>query len=202
MTLDIELVRENKPTPKKRLLTEVRELLRTRHYSYVTEKGYVSWIRRFILHFDKQPPRALGPNAIGEYLTYLAVQRQVSSATQNQALNALVFLYREVLKIDLTDIPGIAWAKHRERIPIVFSREQVSRILAELPRSQRLIASLLYGSGLRLAECLRLRVKDIDFERRQVAVWDSKSMKDRLTILPQAAYRATERTSQERPLAP
>jgi len=115
------------PRPAKRkLLDQTRNLLRARHYSYATEKGYLGWIRRFILHFNKRHPRDLGPHAIGEFLTYLAVNRQVSPATQNQALNALVFLYREVLNISLEEIPGIEWAQRRERVPVVFSREEVT----------------------------------------------------------------------------
>jgi integron integrase len=172
------------PKPPK-LLDQVRALLRTRHYSHATERHYIGWIRRFILHFDKRHPAELGTKAIGEYLTHLAVDRHVSPTTQNQALNALVFLYREVLKTSIDNIPGIEWAKKRERVPVVFSREEVTNILSALTRSQKLIASLLYGSGLRLAEALRLRVKDIDFERKQIAVWDSKSPKDRLVMLPE-----------------
>jgi integrase len=172
-------------TQKPKLLDQVRTLLRTRHYSLATEKSYIGWIRRFILHFKKRHPRDLGPGAIGKFLSFLAIQEGVSPSTQNQALNALVFLYREVLGINLSEIPGIEWAKKRERIPIVFSKDEVTQILSCLTRSQKLIASLLYGSGLRLAETLRLRVKDIDFERRQIAVWDSKSPKDRLVMLPE-----------------
>lgn len=169
---------------KKKLLDQTRDLLRTRHYSYATEKGYLAWIRRFILHFNKRHPKELGPAAIGQFLTHLAVDRTVSPATQNQALNALVFLYREVLEISIDDIPGIEWAQRRERIPVVFSRDEVTAVLKSLAGSQRLIGSLLYGSGLRLTECLRLRVKDLDSQRRQIAIWDSKSNKDRLVMLP------------------
>lgn len=174
----------HKRQPK--LLDQVRVLLRTRHYAYKTEKSYINWIRRFILHFNKRHPLELGPNAIGAYLSYLATQRGVSPATQNQALNALVFLYREVLGVSLSDVSGIEWATKRERVPIVFSREEIAQIISILPESQKLIASLLYGAGLRLAECLRLRIKDLDFDRLQIAIWDSKSNRDRLVMLPTA----------------
>jgi integron integrase len=159
--------------------------LRTRHYSYSTEKTYLGWIRRFILHFEKRHPLELGPSAIGNYLTNLAVQRKVSASTQNQALNSLVFLYREVLGVALAEIPGIQCASSRERVPVVFTREEVTDLLGSLRHTQRLLASLLYGSGLRLTECLRLRVKDLDFARGQIAIWDSKSNRDRLVMLPE-----------------
>jgi len=180
MSPKIKPIQKNQP----RLLDRTRELLRLRHYALVTEKAYVNWIKRFIFHFNKQHPLELGPEAIGEYLTYLAVQRRVSPSTQNQALNALVFLYREVLGVEIKDIKGIEWARPRERIPVVLSKNEVSQVLSTLEGQKRLIASLLYGSGLRLNECLRLRIKDLDLVRKQIAVWDSKSNKDRLAILP------------------
>lgn len=165
-------------------MDQARARLRTLHYAYATEKHYLGWIRRFIIHFNKRHPLELGPEAVGQYLTHLAVQRHVAPATQNQALNALVFLYREVLGVSLDAIPGIEWAEKRARIPVVFSRGEVAEILGGLRGSQKLIASVLYGAGLRLAECLRLRVKDLDFERRQICIWDSKSNRDRLVMLP------------------
>jgi len=121
------------------------------------------------------------------YLFYLATQRNVAPSTQNQALNALVFLYREFLKQDLDGLDGISWAKKKERVPEIFSPSEVSAILSELSGTQALIASLLYGCGLRLAECIRLRTKDIDFDRNQIAIWDSKSPKDRKVMLPPSA---------------
>lgn len=171
-------------SPKPKLLEQVRQLLRRRHYSYATERTYINWIRRFILFYGKRHPSKLGPEAIERFLSYLAIEGKVAPATQIQALNALVFLYREVLGSDVGVMTGIEWARRRERIPVVFSREEVAQILAVLPERQRLIASLLYGCGLRLNECLRLRVKDIDFTRSQIAIWDSKSNKDRLVMLP------------------
>lgn len=176
------------PSLKPKLLDQLRDLLRARHYAYRTERTYVDWVRRFVLHFGKRHPLELGPAAIGQYLTYLAVERGVSPSTQNQALNALVFLYREVLGVTVDAIPGIAWAKPRERVPVVFTRDEIIQILTTLSGNQRLVASLLYGSGLRLNECLRLRIKDLDFTRGQVAVWDSKSNKDRLVMLPEPLH--------------
>ena len=158
--------------------------MRTRHYSYVTEKSYLAWMKRYILFHKKVHPRDLGPDAIAIFLTDLAVNRHVAPSTQNQALNALVFLYREFLEIDIGEMSGIDWAHKREHIPVVFSRDEVAAVLSSLPSTQKLLASLLYGSGLRLAECLRLRVKDVDFERGQIAIWESKSPKDRLVMLP------------------
>lgn len=158
--------------------------MRRRHYAYATEKSYIYWIRHFIIFHGKQHPRNLHRSAVVEFLTHLAVKKNVSPATQNQALNALVFLYREVLSIDLGDLPGIEWAAKRERIPIILSRQEIGLVLSNLDGTQRIIAELLYGAGLRLIEALRLRVKDIDLERNQIAIWDSKSKRDRLVMLP------------------
>lgn len=169
---------------KPKLLEQTRNLLRTRHYSLVTERAYLHWIKRFIFFHNKQHPATLGPAAISQFLTHLAVNGHVAPATQNQALNALVFLYREVLGIDTEELPGIEWAKPRERIPVVFTRDEVGAILQQLNGNQKLIGALLYGCGLRLNEVLRLRRKDIDFERNQIAIWDSKSNRDRLVMLP------------------
>lgn len=167
-----------------KLLAQVRELMRRKYYSLVTERTYIYWIRQFIFFHNKVHPRTLPPQAIATFLTQLATVRNVSPSTQNQALNAIVFLYREVLGLDTEGLAGIEWAKPRLRIPVVFTREEVAAILGLLRDQQQLIAALLYGSGLRLAECLRLRRKDIDFERNQIAIWDSKSMQDRVVMLP------------------
>ena len=159
--------------------------MRVRHYSLVTEKNYLNWIRRYIYFHNKQHPATLGPAAISQFLTHLAVNGKVAPATQNQALNALVFLYREVLGIDTKkELPGIEWARPRARIPVVFTRDEVAAILQHLSGNQKLIGALLYGCGLRLNEVLRLRRKDLDFDRNQIAIWDSKSEKDRLVMLP------------------
>jgi len=171
-----------------RLLDRTRELMRRRHYALVTERAYVYWIKRYIYFHNKRHPAGLPPASISQFLTHLAVKRKVAPATQNQALNALVFLYREVLEVETEDLPGIEWAKPRTRIPVVFTRNEVSRILKKLSGNQQLIGGLLYGCGLRLIEVLRLRRKDIDFDRRQIAVWDSKSKKDRLVMLPEPLH--------------
>ena len=170
---------------KPKLLKQVSDLLRVRHYSYKTEQTYLAWIRQFIRFNKLQHPASLPPTAISEFLTHLAVERHLAPSTQNQALNALVFLYREVLSIDIENLPGIKWAEKREHIPVVFSRDEVIAILNHLGGIQKLIAALLYGSGLRLQEALRLRIKDLDFDRNQIAIWDSKSKKDRLVMLPE-----------------
>jgi integron integrase len=167
-----------------RLLDQVQEHLRRRHYSPRTESTYLHWIRRFILFHHKQHPAHLGRTEIESFLTSLAVEKHVSAPTQNQALSALLFLYRDVLAVDL-DLPIDAVRARRPRhLPTVLSREEVSRLLTCLGGTHKLMARLLYGSGLRLLECLQLRVKDIDFAQRQILVRDGKGMKDRRTMLP------------------
>jgi len=170
---------------KPKLLDQVRFVMRRRHYALATEKSYVAWIRRYILFHGKVHPQSLGEDAISEFLTHLAANQRVAQSTQNQALNALVFLYREVLGVHLGEFKDIEWARKPERVPVVFSRDEVSSIIRALPQTQKLIASILYGSGLRLTECLRLRVKDLDLTRLQIAIWDSKGPKDRLVMLPE-----------------
>jgi integron integrase len=172
---------------KKKLLDRVSEAIRLKHYSPRTEEAYVSWIRRFILFHDKRHPRKMGAAEIKEFLTHLAVDRNVAASTQNQALYAILFLYREVLRKDLDEktIDAVR-AKKPKRLPVVLTREEVRRVIGLLSGAHRLMAKLLYGSGLRLMECLRLRVKDVDFEQRQIVVRDGKGGKDRVTILPEA----------------
>lgn len=172
---------------KPRLLDQVREAIRTRHYSPRTEKAYVGWIRRFILFHGKRHPRDLGEDEIRRFLTSLAVDGRVSSATQNQALSALLFLYREVLGRDLEWIDGIPRAKRPQKLPVVLHRDEVRALLAHLSGTPWLMAMLLYGAGLRLLECARLRVKDIDFARDEILVRDGKGRKDRVTMLPASA---------------
>lgn len=167
-----------------RLLDEVRQCLRSRHYSLRTEAVYLGWIRRFILANGKRHPREMGAAEVEAFLTALAVQGQVSASTQNQALSALLFLYRQVLGIDLPWMDNVVRAKRPLRVPTVLSREEVSRLLAAMEGRPRLLAALLYGSGLRLMECLRLRVKDVDFARNEIVVRDGKGGKDRRTVLP------------------
>ncbi|HLA69932.1 MAG TPA: integron integrase [Steroidobacteraceae bacterium] len=170
---------------KPRLLDQVREEIRKRHYSYRTEKQYVGWIRRFILFHGKQHPARMSGPEIEAFLSNLATQRNVASATQAQALAALLFLYRRVLALDLPWLDNITRARRPKRLPVVLSRAEVAAVLAELHGDHRLVVSLLYGSGLRLLEALRLRVKDVDLERRRILVRDGKGAKDRVTMLPE-----------------
>ena len=174
------------PPTRPRLLTLVRRAIRARQYSHRTEEAYTGWIKRFIIFHDKRHPLAMGPDEIRAFLSYLATERRVSDSTQTQALCALLFLYREVLRKDLGRVEEIPRAKKSVRLPTVLSRKEVGRILDCLSGKHRLIASLLYGSGLRLMECLQLRVKDVDFERRQIHVRRGKGGKDRATVLPAA----------------
>jgi integron integrase len=167
-----------------RLLDLVRHAVRVRHYSYRTEKAYLHWIVRYIRFHKLRHPLELSEQAVGEFLTYLAVTRHVSASTQNQALNAIVFLYKHVLDRPLGVIHNAARAKRPQRLPAVFSQEEVRRILERMQGRGRIIAHLLYGSGLRLMECLRLRIKDIDFDRSEILVRDGKGGKDRVTMLP------------------
>lgn len=167
------------------LLDSVRSAIRLRHYSIRTEEAYVQVIRRFILYHRKRHPREMGVDEIRQYLSYLATEGNVSASTQNVALAALLFLYREVLLIDLPLVEGVERAKRPQRLPVVLSAEEVKRVLAHLTGTHHIMASLLYGAGLRLMECVRLRVKDLDFDYRQIIVRDGKGEKDRRTILPQ-----------------
>lgn len=169
-----------------RLLDQVRELIRLRHYSIRTEQAYVQWIRRFILFHDKKHPREMGGAEVTAFLSDLAIRRNVSASTQNQALNALLFLYRDVLKITLPWLDEVQRAKKPQHLPVVFTRQEVKALLAQLQGTPWLMASLVYGGGLRLMECLRLRVKDIDFQYGQLVIRDAKGQKDRVTILPRA----------------
>jgi integron integrase len=171
---------------KPKLLDQVREVARLKHFSIRTETAYVNWIKRFILFHQKRHPLEMGEVEIREFLAHLAVVKQVSASTQNVALAALLFLYRDVLKKDLLFITGVEHAKRPERVPVVLTRSEVVSLLAHLNGVHHLMASLLYGAGLRLMECLRLRVKDIDFVYRQIIVRDGKGQKDRVTVLPQA----------------
>lgn len=170
--------------PAQRLLDRVRERIRLKHYSYRTEQQYVGWIRRFILFHGKQHPRDLGAQQVESFLTHLAIERSVAAATQNQALAAILFLYRHVLTIDLPWLDNVVRSKRPQRLPIVLTREEVRSVLAHLEGEISLVGSLLYGSGLRLLEALRLRVQDIDIARSQILVRDGKGAKDRVTMLP------------------
>jgi integron integrase len=170
-----------------RLLDQVRETTRRLHYSIRTEDAYVQWVRRFILFHGTRDPRELGEPEVVAFLTHLAVHEDVAASTQNQALGALLFLYKVVLDRPLEWVNDqVVRAKRPERLPVVFSRDEARAVLAHLDGEHWLAAALLYGSGLRLLECLRLRVKDVDFERSQVLVRDGKGQKDRATLLPAA----------------
>ena len=167
------------------LLEQVRTAIRRKHYSYRTEQTYVDWIRRFTRFHQNRHPRSLGPEEVTSFLSYLAVERHVAAATQNQALSAILFLYREVLHIDL-DLPlGTVRAKKPKRLPTVLTREEVQKVIAFMTGLHQLVAEILYGSGLRVTECVRLRVKDLDFKYRLILVRDGKGEKDRVTMLPE-----------------
>lgn len=169
---------------KPKLLDRVRAAARVRHLSLRTEEAYAAWIRRFILYHKKRHPAAMGVEEVRQFLSHLAVEGRVSASTQNQALSALLFLYRDVLHLELPYVEGIARAKRPMRLPVVFTRQEVERLLGQLQGTYGLIAGLLYGSGLRLMEALRLRVKDLDFDYGEIMVRDGKGEKDRRTILP------------------
>lgn len=169
-----------KPT----LIDRVRFQLRTIHYSYATEKTYTEWIKRYILFHNKQHPKNLSAPHVEKFLNYLAVQKRVSASTQNQALNALVFLYKNVLRQDLGDLPNLLRAQRSKRLPVVLTRLEVMSILDHLNGTAQLITELLYGTGMRLMEGLRLRAKDLDFEKNLITVRAGKGDKDRITMLP------------------
>ena len=168
-----------------KLMEQVRAIIRLRGMSYRTEQTYTDWIKRFILFHDKRHPREMGVEEIRAYLTHLVMERNVAPSTQNQAMHAVLFLYKQVLGIALPHLGALPTAKKQPKLPVVFTRAEAQAILAQLPGEKWLMASLLYGSGLRLMECLRLRVKDIDFDRNIITVREGKGAKDRVTMLPQ-----------------
>ncbi|HEV7609669.1 MAG TPA: integron integrase [Steroidobacteraceae bacterium] len=167
-----------------RLLDEVRRAIRLRHYSYRTEKAYVDWIRRFVIFHGKQHPKLMGGVEVEKFLSHLAQDRNVSAATQAQALAALLFLYKRVLNVDLPWIDNVVRASRPRRLPTVLSQQEAQSVLANLNGANWLIGALLYGSGLRLTEALRLRIKDLDLENLRILVRDGKGRKDRVTIVP------------------
>ncbi|WP_422134289.1 MULTISPECIES: integron integrase [unclassified Endozoicomonas] len=169
------------PSP---FMTEVRNTLRVKRYSYKTEQSYCYWIKYFIRYQHMKHPQYLGPDHVRQFLTYLAVQRRVATSTQNQALNALNFLYKQVLGRPLGDVSNLVKAKKATKIPVVFERHEVNAIFTVISPTHKLPVQLMYGSGLRLMECLRLRIKDIDFNRMAIIVRSGKGNKDRVTILP------------------
>ncbi len=170
---------------KPMLLEVVRQRIRLKHYSHRTEKSYVNWIRRFVRFHDRRHPRELGKTEIEAFLTHLAVNRKVSASTQNQAFNALLFLYREVLEMKMPQLDSVQRAKKPRRLPVVLSPDEVRSVLSGLDGKFWIAGNLLYGSGLRLLECLRLRVQDIDMGMSQLIVRAGKGNKDRVTILPE-----------------
>jgi integron integrase len=169
-----------------RLMDEVRRKLRYKHYSLRTEQAYLGWIRRFIVACGLRHPRELGGGDVEVFLSRLATLGNVAAGTQNQALSAILFLYREVLRIDLPWMEGVVRAKRTRRVPTVLSPDEVRRLLAAMDGRSWLLASLLYGSGMRIMECLRLRVKDVDFARNEITIRDGKGAKDRHTVLPRS----------------
>jgi len=173
------------PIPhSQRLLDQVRHRIRLKHYSVRTEQAYVDWIRRYIHFHGKRHPAAMGAPEVEVFLTDLAVARNVAAATQNQARSALLFLYKEVLAIELPWLDGVEHAKPSTHLPVVLTREEVARVLQRLCGTHRLIGALLYGSGMRIMEGVRLRVKDVEFTRGEIVVRDGKGAKDRMTMLP------------------
>jgi len=175
---------ENLTKQQPKLLDQVRGKIRLKHYSIRTEQAYTDWIKRFILHFGKTHPRDMGAAEVEQFLTHLAVHGNVAASTQNQARCALLFLYKEVLAIELPWLANVEQAKTPKRLPVVLNRDEIQAILSRLTGTHWLIASLLYGTGMRIMECLRLRVQDVDFKRREILIRDGKGFKDRVTMLP------------------
>jgi site-specific recombinase XerD len=168
----------------KSLLDQVRDAIRLKHYSMRTEQSYVTWIKHYIFFHSKRHPNDMGAAEIEAFLTNLAVQQQVASSTQNQALSALLFLYRDVLKTPLSRPIDAMRARKSKRLPTVLTKDEVLQVIGVLSGGHELMAKLLYGSGLRLMECVRLRVKDLDLDQHQLIVRDGKGMEDRMTMLP------------------
>ena len=173
-------------TRSPKLLDQVRSAIRTRHYSIRTEEAYIGWIKRYIFFHHKRHPKEMGEAEINRFLSYLAEKENLAASTQNQALCAIVFLYKHVLKKEIGNFGHIIRAKKPRRLPVVFSKDEVRRILNELCGVYKIMTKLLYGAGLRLNECLQLRIKDIDFEYKQIIVRYGKGGKDRITVLPES----------------
>jgi integron integrase len=171
------------PKPPK-LLDQVSEALRTKHYAYRTEQTYIDWIKRYILFHKKRHPKDMGADEIHEFITYLATERKVATSTQNQALSAILFLYRTVLQKEITLPPELIHPSRPKRLPTVLTHAEAMSVINHMRGTPRLMAKILYGSGLRLMECMRLRVKDIDFDNHQIIVRGGKGDDDRFTILP------------------
>lgn len=176
---------EHVMTNKLRLLDQVRNKIRLKHYSIRTEKAYIDWVRRYILYHNKRHPNEMAEPEVEAFLTHLVVDLKVASSTQNQAFSAILFLYRDVLEIELNGLKAIR-SKKPKRLPVVLTMSEIQTLFAHLQEPHHLMASLLYGSGLRVMECMRLRIKDIDFDYSQLMVRDGKGNKDRVTMLPQS----------------
>ena len=167
-----------------RLMDVVRNRLRPKHYSPRTEEAYAGWIRRFVRFHGRRHPREMGEAEVVAFLSSLATQARVAASTQNQALSAVIFLYSEVLNVELDWLDGLVRAKRPERLPVVLTQDEVRRLLSALQGPVWLLASILYGAGLRLLECVELRVKDVDLAKRELRVRDGKGRKDRVTMIP------------------
>ena len=173
------------PSQPPKLLHRMRDHLRTRHYSIRTEAAYLDWVRRFILFHGKRHPADMGAAEVAAFLTHLAVERQVSASTQNQAKSAILYLYKEVLQVPLPWLNEVVQAKAPKRLPVVLTPSEVRDLLMHMQGTTGLIARLLYGTGMRLLEALRLRVKDVEFARREIVIREGKGNKDRITVLPE-----------------
>ena len=178
------------PNPKLKFMEQCREVMRFRHLALRSEQAYLAWIKRFIFFHDKRHPKDMGEPEVRAFLTHLAVQGRESAGTQNQAFNALLFLYRHVLGREVGVLEGVERARRSKRVPVVLSKAEVQRLLAALPAKYLLFFQFLYGTGLRLMEALQLRVKDVDFERGQIVVRGGKGDKDRVTVLPDSLRNA------------
>ncbi|MBU1691370.1 MAG: integron integrase [Gammaproteobacteria bacterium] len=170
--------------PQPRLLDQLRDRIRLKHYSIRTEEVYVDWVKRFIWFHDKRHPKQMGKAELEAFLTHLAVKGKVSASTQNQAKSALLFLYREVLGVDLPWLENVEQAKAPKRLPVVLTPEETKAVLAKMSGTYGLMGRLLYGCGMRLMECVRLRVKDVEFSRCEIVIREGKGFKDRVTMLP------------------
>ena len=191
------MLQSQRQPPK--LLDQVRTAIRTRHYSIRTEATYLSWIKRFIVFHGKRHPRDMGVQEVHQFLSHLAVEGQVAASTQSQALSAILFLYQQVLKQDIGWLQDVVRAKQPQRLPVVLTQDEVAQVLRRLSGISWIMGTLLYGAGLRLMECLRLRVKDLDFAYNQIVVRDGKGQKDRVTMLPQPVKRPLQQHLQRRP---
>lgn len=173
-------------TQPPRLLEQVRNKIRAKHFSYRTEKTYLQWIRRYIRFHGLKHPREMGGPEVEAFLTALAVDNKVAASTQNQALSAVLFLYRDVLEQELPWLGNVVRARNPHRLPVVLTRAEMAQVLARMNGTAWLIASMLYGAGLRISECLQLRIKDMELSRRELLIRDAKGQKDRITVLPDA----------------